>query len=206
MPKVLVYKTDGSEAGEIDLKDEIFGAEVNTAVMHQVVVAQLANRRQGTQSALLRSEVSGGGIKPWKQKGTGRARAGDNRSPVWRHGGMVHAVKPRDYTQKINKKMRRVAIQSALSMKVNDKDIIVLDELKLEDAKTKLMAAVLKAFEAKKALVVTLAADESVMRASSNIPGVKTSAADNINVYDLVNYDKLIITKEAVKKVEEVFA
>jgi large subunit ribosomal protein L4 len=205
MPKVLVYKTDGSEAGEIELKDEVFGAQVNEAVMHQVVVAQLANRRQGTQSALLRSEVSGGGIKPWRQKGTGRARAGDNRSPLWRKGGMVHAVKPRDYTQKINKKMRKVAIQSALSMKVNDKDIIVLEELVLESPKTKLMAAVLKTFEVKKALVVTSAADESVIRASNNLPGVKTSAADNINVYDLVNYDKLIITKEAVKKVEEVF-
>jgi large subunit ribosomal protein L4 len=206
MPKVLVYKTDGSEAGEIDLKEEVFGAPVNEAVMHQVIVAQLANRRQGTQSALLRSEVSGGGIKPWRQKGTGRARAGDNRSPLWRHGGMVHAVKPRDYTQKVNKKMRKAAIQSALSMKVNDKDIIVLDELKLSEAKTKLMAVVLKAFEAKKALIVTSAVDEAVVRAANNLPGVKTSAADNINVYDLVNYDKLIITKEAVKKVEEVFA
>jgi len=206
MPKVTVYKTDGSSAGEMVLSDEIFGAPVNEALMHQVIVAQLANRRQGTQSALLRSEVSGGGAKPWRQKGTGRARAGSTRSPLWRKGGMIHAVKPRDYSQKVNKKMRRAAIQSALSMKVNDKDIIVLEDLALEAPKTRIMAGVLKNFEVKKALIVTPAADESVMRASNNIPGIKTSAADTINVYDLVNYDKLIITKDAVKRVEEVFA
>lgn len=206
MPKVTVYKTDGSKAGEINLNDEVFGAPVNEAVMHQVVVAQLANRRQGTQSALLRSEVRGGGIKPWRQKGTGRARAGSIRSPLWRSGGMVHAVKPRDYSQKVNKKVRKAAIQSALSMKVNDEDIIVLEDLSLEAPKTKIMIGVLNAFEAKKALIVTSEANEIVIRASNNIPGVKTSAADNINVYDLINYDKLIITKDAVKRVEEVFA
>jgi large subunit ribosomal protein L4 len=206
MPKVSVYKLDGSEAGQINLKNDVFGVPVNEAVMHQVVVAQLANRRQGTQSALTRSEVSGGGIKPWRQKGTGRARSGSSRSPVWRKGGMVFAVKPRDYTQKVNKKMRTLAIKSALSMKVNDKDIIVLEDLKLEDAKTKLMAAVLGKFEVSRALIVTAGKDEAVVRASGNIKGVKTSMAENINVYDLVNYDKLIITKEAVKKVEEVFA
>jgi large subunit ribosomal protein L4 len=206
MPKVSVYKLDGSEAGQINLKDDVFGIEVNAAVIHQVVVAQLANKRQGTQSALTRGEVSGGGIKPWRQKGTGRARAGDNRSPVWRHGGMVFAVKPRDYTQKVNKKMRTLAIKSALSMKVNDKNIIVLEDLALEAPKTKLMAGVLGKFEATKALIVTAGKDETVIRASGNLEGVKTSTAENINVYDLVNYDKLIITKEAVKKVEEVFA
>ncbi len=206
MPKVSVYKLDGSEAGQINLKNEVFGVPVNEAVMHQVVVAQLANRRQGTQSALTRSEVSGGGIKPWRQKGTGRARAGSSRSPVWRKGGMVFAVKPRDYTQKVNKKMRTLAIKSALSMKVNDKNIIVLEDLSIEAPKTKVMAGILGKFEINKALIVTAGKDETVVRAAGNIKGVKTSMAENINVYDLVNYDKLIITKEAVKKVEEVFA
>jgi large subunit ribosomal protein L4 len=206
MPKVSLYKTDGTEAGKIDLKDEIFGVEVNEAVMHQVVVAQLANKRQGTQSALTRSEVRGGGIKPYRQKGTGRARAGSSRSPVWRTGGMVFAVKPRDYTQKVNRKVKRLAIKSALSMKVADGDIIVLEELKLDAPKTKLMAGILDSFNAEKALVVTGAADEAVVRASNNIPGVKTLPADCINVYDLLNYTKLVITQDAVKKVEEVFA
>jgi large subunit ribosomal protein L4 len=206
MPKVSVYKLDGSEAGQINLKNNVFGVKVNEAAIHQVVVAQLANRRQGTQSALTRSEVSGGGIKPWRQKGTGRARSGSSRSPIWRKGGMVFAVKPRDYTQKVNKKMRKLAIRSALSMKVNDKNIIVLDKLVLEVPKTKLMAGILGKFEAAKALIVTAGKDDAVVRASGNIKGVKTSMAENISVYDLVNYDKLIITKEAVKKVEEVFA
>ncbi len=206
MPKVAVLKKDGTQAGEINLKDEVFGVEVNEAAIHQVVVAQLANRRQGTQSALTRAEVSGGGIKPWRQKGTGRARAGSTRSPIWRKGGMIFAVKPRDYTQKVNKKMRRAAIQSALSMKVNEKNIIVLEDLAIEEPKTKLMAAVLGKFEADKALVVTAGKDEKVVRASNNIKGVKTLEADNINVYDIMNYDKLVITKDAVKRVEEVFA
>lgn len=206
MPKVSVFKKDGTQAGEIDLKDEVFGAEVNEAAIHQVVVAQLANKRQGTQSALTRGEVSGGGIKPWRQKGTGKARAGDNRSPVWRKGGMVFAVKPRDYTQKVNKKMRKVAIQSALSMKVNDNNIIVLEDLVLDAPKTKLMAGILGKFQASKALVVTAGKDDTVVRASNNIQGIKTLEADNINVYDLVNFDKLLITKDAVKRVEEVFA
>ena len=206
MPKVSVYKTDGTESGKIELKNEVFGIEVNEAVMHQVVVAQLANKRQGTQSALTRAEVSGGGIKPWRQKGTGRARAGSSRSPVWRKGGMVFAVKPRDYSQKVNKKVRKLAIQSALSMKVADKNIIVLEDLALEAPKTKLMAGILKNFDATKALVVTAGKDASVVRASGNIQGVKTLPADSVNVYDLLNYDKLVITKDAVRKVEEVFA
>ncbi len=206
MPKVSVYKTDGSSAGNINLKDEVFGVKVNEAVMHQVIVAQLANRRQGTQSVLSRSEVKGGGAKPWRQKGTGRARHGTTRSPIWTKGGVTFAMKPRDYSQKVNKKVKKLAIQSALSMKVADKDIIVLDELVLKEAKTKLMADILNKFEAKKALIVTSGKDESVVRAAGNIKDVKTSAAENVNVYDLVNYDKLIITKEAVKKAEEVFA
>lgn len=206
MPKVSVYKTDGTEAGKINLKDEVFGIKVNEAVMHQVVVAQLANKRQGTQSVLSRSEVRGGGIKPWRQKGTGRARAGSSRSPIWTKGGVTFAMKPRDYSQKVNKKVRKLAIQSALSMKVADKAIIVLDELKLEQPKTRLMAGILGVFETRKALIVTAGRDESVMRASGNIAGVKTLPADSVNVYDLLNCDKLVITKDAVKKVEEVFA
>jgi large subunit ribosomal protein L4 len=206
MPKVSLYKTDGTEAGTIELKDEIFGVEVNEAVMHQVVVAQLANKRQGTQSALTRAEVSGGGIKPFRQKGTGRARQGSSRSPIMRKGGMVFAVKPRDYTQKVNRKVRRLALKSALSMKVAEGDIVVLDELKLDAPKTKLMAGILDKFNVEKALVVTSAADAAIVRASSNIPGVKTLPADCINVYDLLNYTKLVITQDAVKKVEEVFA
>lgn len=206
MPKVSVYKLDGTEAGKMTLKDNVFGVEVNESVMHQVVVAQLANRRQGTQSTLTRSEVKGGGAKPWRQKGTGRARHGSTRTPIWIKGGVTFAMKPRDYSQKVNKKMRKLAIQSALSMKVKDKDIIVLEDLALEAPKTKIMAGILKSFEAGKALVVTESKDDSVVRASGNLKGVKTSTADSVNVYDLVNYDKLIITKKAVKKVEEVFA
>lgn len=206
MPKVSVYKKDGTESGKIELKNEVFGIEVNKAVMHQVVVAQLANRRQGTQSALTRAEVSGGGIKPWRQKGTGRARAGSSRSPVWTKGGMAFAVKPRDYSQKVNKKVKRLAIQSALSMKVLDQNIIVLEDLSLEAPKTKLMAEILKNLGAAKALVVTAVKDDAVVRASGNIQGVKTLPASCVNVYDLLNYDKLVITRDAVKKVEEVFA
>jgi large subunit ribosomal protein L4 len=198
---------DGTEAGQIELSEAVFGAEVNEAAMHQVVVAQLAGRRQGTQSVLSRAEVRGGGIKPWRQKGSGRARAGSSRSPVWTKGGVVFAMKPRDYSQKVNKKLRQLAIRSALSMKVADGDIVVLENLNLEAPKTKLMAGVLKKFDATKALVVTYGdGSESVVRASGNIPNVKTLAADCVNVYDLVNYDKLVITADAVKKVEEVFA
>ncbi len=206
MPKVSVYKTDGTVAGNINLKDEVFGVKVNEAAMHQAVVAHLANRRQGTQSVLSRSEVTASGAKPWRQKGTGRARAGSASSPIWRKGGVTFAMKPRDYSQKVNKKVRKLAIQSALSMKVADKDIVVLEDLAIKEPKTKLMAGVLTALGAGKALVVTGGNDETVARASGNIPGVKTLAASNINVYDIINYDKLVITKEAVKKVEEVFA
>lgn len=206
MPRVSVYKTDGTEAGKMNLNNDVFGVPVNEAAMHQVVVAQLANKRQGTQSVLSRSEVKGGGAKPWRQKGTGRARHGSTRTPIWIKGGVTFAMKPRDYSQKVNKKVKKLAIKSALSMKVADKDIIVLEDLTLEAPKTKLMAGILKAFDANKALVITCDKDESVIRASGNIKGVKTSTADCVNVYDLVNYDKLVITKDAVKKVEEVFA
>ncbi len=206
MPKVSVYKQDGTKAGQMTLSENVFGAKVNEAIMHQVVVAQLANRRQGTQSVLSRSEVRGGGAKPWRQKGTGRARHGTIRSPLWIKGGVTFAMKPRDYSQKVNKKVRKAAIQSALSMKVADKDIIVLENLAMDAPKTKIMAEILKGFDVNKALIVTSGLEESVIRASGNIQGVKTSTADSVNVYDLVNYDKLVITKDAVKKVEEVFA
>lgn len=206
MPRVSVYKKDGTEAGKMNLKKEVFGVDVNEAAMHQVVVAQLANKRQGTQSVLSRSEVKGGGAKPWRQKGTGRARHGTTRSPIWIKGGVTFAMKPRDYSQKVNKKVRKLAIKSALSMKVAEKAIIVLEDLALDAPKTKIMAEILKGFDVNKALVVTDVKDDTVMRASSNIKGVKTLTADSVNVYDLVNYDKLVITKDAVKKVEEVFA
>lgn len=206
MPRVSVYKKDGTEAGKMNLKNEVFGVDVNEAAMHQVVVAQLANRRQGTQSVLSRSEVRGGGAKPWRQKGTGRARHGTTRSPIWIKGGVTFAMKPRDYSQKVNKKVRKLAIQSALSMKVAEKAIIVLEDLALDAPKTKIMAEILKGFDVNKALVVTDVKDDTVMRASGNIKGVKTLTADSVNVYDLVNHDKLVITKDAVKKVEEVFA
>ncbi len=206
MPKVSVYKQDGSKAGQMTLSENVFGAKINAAIMHQVVVAQLANRRQGTQRVLSRSEVRGGGAKPWRQKGTGRARHGTIRSPLWIKGGVTFAMKPRDYSQKVNKKVKKAAIQSALSMKVADKDIIVLENLAMDAPKTKIMAEILKGFDVNKALIVTSGLEESVIRASGNIQGVKTSTADSVNVYDLVNYDKLVITKDAVKKVEEVFA
>ena len=205
--KVEVLGGKGKKADSVELPAELFDVTTNVPLIHQVVVAQLAAKRQGTQSTLTRAEVRGGGIKPWRQKGTGRARAGSSRSPVWTKGGVVFAMKPRDYTQKVNKKVRQLAIRSALSMKVADGDIIVLEDLKLDAPKTKLMAGVLNNFDAKKALVVTYGeGSDSVVRASGNIPNVKTLPADSVNVYDLVNYDKLIITADAVKKVEEVFA
>ena len=206
MPKTNVLNMAGAVVGEIELSDEIFGIEPNTDVMHEVVCAQLANRRQGTQSALTRSEVRGGGIKPWRQKGTGRARQGSTRAPQWTHGGVVFAPKPRSYAMSVNKKARRLAIKSALSAKLAAGEMIVLDTLSLDEAKTKKMVAVLKALSAEKALIVTPAKDETVVRAANNIPGVATTMADNLNVYDILKYDKFIITVDAVGKVTEVYA
>ncbi len=206
MPKTNVLNMAGAVVGEIELSDEIFGIEPNTDVMHEVVRAQLANRRQGTQSALTRSEVRGGGIKPWRQKGTGRARQGSTRAPQWTHGGVVFAPKPRSYAMSVNKKARRLAIKSALSAKLAAGEMIVLDTLSLDEAKTKKMVAVLKALSAEKALIVTPAKDETVVRAANNIPGVATTMADNLNVYDILKYDKFIITVDAVGKVTEVYA
>ncbi|MBC5648577.1 50S ribosomal protein L4 [Christensenella tenuis] len=206
MPNVSVYKTDGKEAGKIELKDEVFGVEINKSVMHDAVVAHLANRRQGTQSALTRSEVRGGGIKPFRQKGTGRARQGTIRAPQMTHGGVVFAPKPRDYSMKLNKKVRALAMCCALSQKVLDEDIIVMEDLKMKAPKTKEMAAILKNLKAEKALIVTSGKDEDVVRAAANIQGVKTMPAATLSVYDILKYDKFIVTKDAVKAIEEVYA
>ena len=204
MPKVQVFKTDGTKSGQMTLSDDVFGAKINEAVLHQVVVAHLANKRQGTQSTRTRSEVRGGGAKPWRQKGTGRARHGTTRSPIWAGGGVVFAPKPRDYSKSVNKKVKKVAMKSALSMKVKENNIIVLDELVLKEAKTKEMVQVLSNLKVeKKALVVLPDKDDSVVRASSNIPGVSSTFSGELSVYDILNHDMFIITKDAVKKVEE---
>ena len=205
MPKVAVYDITGKAVGEIELSDNIFGQEVNANVLHEVVKAYLANQRQGTQSALTRAEVSGGGIKPWRQKGTGRARQGSTRSPQWRHGGVVFAPKPRDYTIRVNKKVKRLAMKSALSSKVLDTDLIVFNELNLAAAKTKEMVKTLEAVKADKALIVLPESNETVERAARNIPGVKTTLVGTLNVYESLKYRKLILTEASVKKIEEVY-
>ena len=205
MPKVAVYDITGKAVGEIELSDNIFGQEVNANVLHEVVKAYLANQRQGTQSALTRAEVSGGGIKPWRQKGTGRARQGSTRSPQWRHGGVVFAPKPRDYTIRVNKKVKRLAMKSALSSKVLDTDLIVFNELNLAAAKTKEMVKTLEAVKADKALIVLPESNETVERAARNIPGVKTALVGTLNVYEILKYRKLILTEASVKKIEEVY-
>jgi large subunit ribosomal protein L4 len=202
-----VYDIKGNVVGDVELSDILFGAEVNESLLHQVVVAQLANKRQGTQSNLTRSEVRGGGKKPYRQKGTGRARQGSIRAPQWNKGGIVFAKKPRDFSQKINKRAKEAALKSALSGKVADGNFIILNDLKLEQAKTKEIAAVLKAFKIdKKTLIVTTERDESVVRASNNIENVRTTTAELINVYDVVRNTKCVITLGAVKKIEEVYA
>lgn len=207
MPKVAIYNMEGKEIGEIELNDSIFGIEPNEAVVHEAVVMQLASLRRGTQSALTRAEVRGGGKKPWRQKGTGRARAGTIRSPLWRKGGIIFAPKPRSYAYSIPRKKRRLAVKSVLSAKVNGGDIIVLEDLAFNQPKTKDMINVLANLKVeKKALVVTADTTGYVQESARNIPGVKPVAADGINVYDLLNHDKLIITKAAIAKVEEVLA
>jgi large subunit ribosomal protein L4 len=207
MPKVALYDINGSQVGDIELKDDIFGIEVNNHVMYEAVKNYLANQRQGTQSAKTRAEVRGGGRKPWRQKGTGRARQGSIRSPQWKGGGVVFAPKPRDYSYSIPKKVKRLALKSALTSKVLDNEIIVVDSLTLDQAKTKEMVKVLSNLKAnKKSLIVIPERDENVIRAASNIPGVKTAYVNTINVYDILNCDSFIITKDAVNKVEEVYA
>jgi len=206
VPKTTLYNTKAEKVGEIELSDAIFGIEANKEAMHTMVVNYLANQRQGTQSTKTRTEVRGGGRKPWRQKGTGRARQGSIRAPQWTGGGVALGPKPRSYRFTVNKKLRRLAFKSALSTKVVDNNIIVIDELKLDTFKTKEMAAILKAFEADNALVVTVGKDENVVRSAANIPGIKTSMAENLNVYDVLKYDKFIVTKDAVSKIEEVYA
>ena len=214
MPKITMLKTDGSAAGEIVLSDDVFGVEVNETAIHEVVVAHLAAKRQGTQCTLTRSEVRGGGIKPWRQKGTGRARHGSIRSPQWTGGGggvaphpVYVAPKPRTYYKKVNKKVKKLAMLSALSGKVAAEDMIVLDALVLAQPKTKEMVGVLKNIGAtKKALIITSDKDEAVVRASGNLPGVKAATTGELNVYDIVNADKLVITQDAAKRLEEVYA
>lgn len=207
MPKVAVYNMQGEVVGEMELSDEVFGCPVNEAVLHSAVVMQLASRRLGTASTKTRGEVSGGGRKPWRQKGTGRARAGSIRSPLWRKGGIVFGPKPRKYGYRLPKKVRRLALRSALSAKVQEGNLVVVEDLNLPEIKTKEMVKVLKALKAEpKALVVTAAYDEKVEKSARNIPGVLPMEAKGLNVYDILYHDKLVMTKEAVAKVEEVLA
>ena len=202
-----VYNMAGNVVGEIELSDAVFGVEVNESVVHDVVKNHLANCRQGTQSALTRAEVSGGGRKPWRQKGTGRARQGSTRAPQWTHGGIAFAPKPRDYSYTLNKKAKRLALKSALSAKAAAEAVIVIDEIKMDAPKTKEFAAFLAAVGAeKKALVVTAAVDQNVVKSGRNIPGCEVTFANLINVYDVVNANKLVVDKAALAKIEEVFA
>lgn len=207
MAKLDLYNMSGEKTGTIDVKDEIFGVEVKKSVLHDVVVNYLANQRQGTQSTLTRTEVRGGGIKPWRQKGTGRARQGSTRAPQWTHGGIVFAPKPRDYTVTLNKKVKRLAMKSALSSKVQDNEMIVVDSIATEGYKTKKIAEMLKALGSeKKALIVLSEVDAQVIASAANIPGVKTAQVNTLNVYDILNADKFIVVKDAVSKIEEVYA
>ena len=207
MPNVAIYDMAGKEKGNLELSAEVFGAEVNEAVLHSVIRAYLLNQRQGTQSTLTRAEVSGGGIKPWKQKGTGRARQGSTRSPQWTHGGIAFGPKPRSWRVSINKKVKRIAIQSAFSAKVNDNALVVVDKIATEEYKTKTIVNMLAALGAdKKALIILPAVDEKIVKSAANIPGVKTAIPGTINAYDLLKYDKLIVDEAAVKVIEEVYA
>lgn len=205
MPNVALFNIAGEEIGKVKLSDEIFGHEVNESVLHTVVTAYLANQRQGTQSALTRAEVSGGGIKPWRQKGTGQARQGSTRSPQWRHGGIVFAPKPRDYRLKLNKKVKRLAMKSVLSDKAQGENLVVFDALNIAEAKTKEMVKVLGNVEVKNALIVLPAKDETVERAARNIPGIDTALVGTMNPYEILKHKTLIFTVEALELVEEVY-
>ncbi len=206
MSKVSVYNIEGKEVGELELNDAVFGVEVNEHLVHRAVVSQLANKRQGTQSAKTRAEVRGGGRKPWRQKGTGHARQGSTRSPQWTGGGVVFAPKPRDYSFKLNKKERRIAIKSALTSRVIENKFIVLDEINFDEIKTKKLQAVLDNLKVSKALVVLNENNENVVLSARNIAGVKTSLTNSINVYDILKYNTMIVTKAAVATIEEVYA
>jgi large subunit ribosomal protein L4 len=206
MPKVALYNINGNQVGEIELNENTFGADINAEAMHQVVRMLLANRRQGTQSSLTRAEVRGGGIKPWRQKGTGRARHGSIRSPQWKHGGIVFAPKPRSYRYTVPKKIKRIAMKSALSSKVVDNSVIVVDELNFAAPKTKQVVSMLDSLKVdSKTLIVLAEKNENVEKSARNIEGVKTTLVNTLNVYDILNCNKFIITKEAVQKVQEVY-
>jgi large subunit ribosomal protein L4 len=207
MPKVTLYDMSGAQVGELELKDSVFGIEPNEAVLHAFVKMQLANKRVGTSSTKKRGEVRGGGKKPWRQKGTGRARAGSSRNPIWKGGGIVFGPKPRDYSYTLPRKVRRLAMKSALSSKVKDNQIIVVDQLQFEEPKTKQMIKTLDSLNAgNRTLVITAGDNANVVKSTRNIPGVKPLRVESINVYDLLKYETLLITKDAVAKVEEVFA
>ncbi|MEE1342269.1 MAG: 50S ribosomal protein L4 [Lachnospiraceae bacterium] len=206
MATVSVYNIEGKEVDKLELNDSVFGVEINEHLVHMAVVSQLANNRQGTQSAKTRSEVRGGGRKPWRQKGTGHARQGSTRSPQWTGGGVVFAPKPRDYSFKLNKKERRLALKSALSSRVAENKIVVLDELQLDEIKTKKFQGILDNLKVKKALVVLGEKNDNVTLSARNIPTVKTAYTNTINVYDILKYDTLVVTKAAVATIEEVYA
>ena len=206
MANVSVYNMEGNEVGKMDLNDAVFGVEVNEHLVHMAVVAQLANNRQGTQKAKTRSEVSGGGRKPWRQKGTGHARQGSTRAPQWTGGGIVFAPTPRDYTITLNKKEKRAALKSALTSRVQENKFIVVDELKLDEIKTKKFQTVLNNLKVNKALVVVGEDSENVVKSAKNIPSVKTAYVNTINVYDILKYNTVVATKAAVANIEEVYA
>ena len=206
MANVSVYNMEGKEVDKIELSDAVFGVEVNEHLVHMAVVAQLANKRQGTQKAKTRSEVSGGGRKPWRQKGTGHARQGSTRAPQWTGGGVVFAPTPRDYTIRLNKKEKRLALKSVLTNCVNENKFIVLDELKFDEIKTKNVKAMLDSVGAKKALVVMGSKNDNLVLSARNLPGVKTALTSTINVYDILKYDTVVVSKEAVANIEEVYA
>jgi len=206
MANISVLNMNGDQVGEINLSDEIFGIEVNEHAVHMAVLQYLANQRQGTKSAKTRAEVSGGGKKPWRQKGTGRARQGSTRSPQWTGGGVVFAPKPRDFSIRLNKKLKRLALKSALTSKVNDKKFIVLDELTLPDIKTKEMKKICDNLKLEKALIVIKGSDQNIRLSARNIPDIKTAAVNTINVYDILKYDTFVVTKDAVNQIQEVYA
>ena len=206
MATVAVYNTEGKEVDKLELNDAVFGVEINEHLVHMAVVAQLANKRQGTKSAKTRAEVRGGGRKPWRQKGTGHARQGSTRSPQWTGGGVVFEPKPRDYSMKLNKKEKANAMKSVLTSKVNEEKFIVLDEFKLDEIKTKKFVEVMNNLEVAKALVVTKDNDQNIVLSAKNVPDVKTALTNTINVYDILKYDTVVITKDAVAAIEEVYA
>lgn len=205
MANVAMYNMSGSQVGTIDLNDDIFGIEINENAVHMAVVQYLANQRLGTKSAKTRAEVSGGGRKPYRQKGTGRARQGSTRAPQWTGGGIVFAPKPRDFSFKLNKKLKRLALKSVLTSKVQDNKLVVIDELKLDQVKTKEMQKVINNLKLDKALIVIDGSDQNIILSARNIANVKTAAVNTINVYDILKYDSFVVTKEAINKIQEVY-